>query len=117
MSRYKTETKGNITHVIDTQGTEGDRVITSFHGAEGRKHANQIANGANENRAERCPRCGHLIPNDEMAGVYCGALSRRDNETEICSECGSLEAFEDWEDAHYPKYEGEPYWIVEHEIS
>jgi len=42
-----------------------------------------------------CPRCKEQqIPNDAEAGRYPGALSRTDNETEICSECGMAEAFE-----------------------
>lgn len=41
-----------------------------------------------------CPRCGHKIPNDESPGAYPGALSRTDDETEICSACGTHEAFE-----------------------
>lgn len=42
----------------------------------------------------RCPRCGGGIPNDINIGAYPGALSRTDNKTEICSECGTLEALE-----------------------
>ena len=36
-----------------------------------------------------CPRCGRPLPIG-----HCGALSRKDNETELCSECGVAEAFE-----------------------
>jgi len=39
-----------------------------------------------------CPICGGPIPNAEHRGQYPGALSRYDNETEICSLCGSAEA-------------------------
>lgn len=39
-----------------------------------------------------CPRCGGPIPNAETPGAFAGALSRVDNETEICSRCGSVEA-------------------------
>lgn len=42
-----------------------------------------------------CPRCDGYIPNNEMPGAYRGALSRTDNQTEICSECGSEEALQD----------------------
>jgi len=35
----------------------------------------------------RCPRCRKLFDEDF------GALSRVDNETMICSKCGTLEAF------------------------
>lgn len=39
-----------------------------------------------------CPICGGAVPCAEAQGEYPGALSRFDNETEICSACGSLEA-------------------------
>lgn len=37
-----------------------------------------------------CPRCGGCLPN------YPGALSRVDNTTEICSDCGTAEAMDDY---------------------
>jgi RNA polymerase subunit RPABC4/transcription elongation factor Spt4 len=43
-----------------------------------------------------CPRCRGFIPNDVTPGAFPGALSRTDNETEICSECGTFEAIEQW---------------------
>ncbi|MFZ4104838.1 hypothetical protein [Flavobacterium sp.] len=40
-----------------------------------------------------CPRCAiNLIPNNDSPGSYPGALSRTDNQTEICSFCGTDEA-------------------------
>ena len=48
--------------------------------------------------APLCPRCGGYIPNNDTPGMYPGALSRLDNETEICSECGVDEAMEDFLD-------------------
>lgn len=54
-----------------------------------------------------CPRCGHFIPNDDSPGAYPGALSRRDNMTEICSDCGTAEAFEDFLQV---QYRGSVYW-------
>ena len=39
-----------------------------------------------------CPRCEGYIPNNATPGAYQGAISRADNETEICSECGTEEA-------------------------
>jgi len=39
-----------------------------------------------------CPICSEPIPNREQAGKYCGAISRKDNVTEICSACGTAEA-------------------------
>lgn len=44
--------------------------------------------------APTCPRCGGFIPNDAMPGAYPGALSRTDNKTEVCSDCGTDEALE-----------------------
>ena len=44
-----------------------------------------------------CPRCQqNWIPNNESPGAYPGALSRADNKTEICSDCGTSEALEDY---------------------
>lgn len=39
-----------------------------------------------------CPRCLGDVPNTLHKGEYPGALSRVDNATEICSDCGSDEA-------------------------
>jgi hypothetical protein len=43
-----------------------------------------------------CPSCDGFIPNNETPGAYMGALSRKDNKTEICSACGVAEALEDF---------------------
>lgn len=43
-----------------------------------------------------CPLCGGPIPNALDEGKYKGALSRRDNKTEICSSCGVKEAVDDY---------------------
>jgi DNA-directed RNA polymerase subunit RPC12/RpoP len=40
----------------------------------------------------QCPRCGGGIPNNLERGRYIGALSRYDNETYVCSACGTDEA-------------------------
>ena len=42
----------------------------------------------------KCPRCGGGVPNDYDEGCYPGAISRVDNQTEICSGCGTQEALE-----------------------
>lgn len=50
-----------------------------------------------------CPRCGKHY-------TEYPSLSRRDNKTDICEECGTLEALED---AGYSEpYTGKPYWTV-----
>jgi len=44
-----------------------------------------------------CPRCEfNWIPCNERPGAYPGAISRADNKTEICSECGEHEAIQDF---------------------
>lgn len=44
-----------------------------------------------------CPRCNdNWIPNNDSPGRYPGAVSRADNTTEICSDCGKDEAIQDW---------------------
>lgn len=48
------------------------------------------------NELKRCPKCAGYIPNNKTPGAYPGAISRRDNTTEICSTCGTIEAFEDF---------------------
>ena len=45
-----------------------------------------------QNEIKNCPRCNEPIPCREFAGMYAGAISRVDNVTEICSECGVMEA-------------------------
>ena len=52
-----------------------------------------------------CPRC-----NRKINGYP--ALSRHDNKTYICSECGVSEAMEDYLGI---KYEGKKYWVEEEE--
>ena len=39
-----------------------------------------------------CPRCDGFIPSNLTPGRYPGAISRTDNKTEICSDCGHEEA-------------------------
>ena len=48
-------------------------------------------------KSVKCPICDGPIPNALHEGQYSGALSRVDNKTEICSECGVMEALQDFE--------------------
>ena len=43
----------------------------------------------NKKEKKKCPKCGAII------SLY-PAISRRDNKTEICSDCGVIEAMEDY---------------------
>jgi uncharacterized protein YbaR (Trm112 family) len=51
-----------------------------------------------------CPRC-----KTKEFWTRRAALSRRDNETLICSDCGTAEAFEDYLNV---MYQDKPYWKV-----
>lgn len=57
------------------------------------------------NEIKNCPNCGGFIPNNEAPGAFPGALSRKDNKTEICSACGVNEAFADYKQ-HLRKVSG-----------
>lgn len=48
--------------------------------------------GAESELGPICPICYNYIPNNQTPGAYPGALARYDNETEICSDCGTAEA-------------------------
>ena len=39
-----------------------------------------------------CPQCGGPIPNSTYPGMGPGAISRTDNRTEICTDCGMAES-------------------------
>ena len=39
-----------------------------------------------------CPRCEGFIPSNLTPGRYPGAISRVNNKTEVCSDCGREEA-------------------------
>lgn len=50
-----------------------------------------------------CPRCNGILTEHS-------SLSRHDNKTEICNDCGQREAFEDMSRATV--YKGKRYWVV-----
>ena len=49
---------------------------------------------------EKCPKCGHykvfMQWIDGKKNYALNAVSRRDDETYICSDCGIVETFEDY---------------------
>jgi len=71
------------------------------------KNALKIAQEYGLLERQKCPRCGEPL---EYPMVL-NSLSRRDNQTYICAECGTLEALEDF--GLYPVYKGTPYWNFE----
>tara|TARA_Y100000296_G_scaffold78408_1_gene101064 strand:- start:19 stop:177 length:159 start_codon:yes stop_codon:yes gene_type:complete len=44
-------------------------------------------------KQKRCPKCDVVFTGTD---VLAPAISRRDNETEICSNCGTAEALSDF---------------------
>lgn len=58
--------------------------------------------------AHTCPRCAGGIPNSTDRGQYPGALSRRHRFVEICSDCGTAEAFHDY----FGTTDLEPAWWI-----
>lgn len=54
-------------------------------------------NERNEEKVEylTCPRCGEKTLHPEMVR---NSLSRKDNETYICDDCGTAEALEEMQD-------------------
>lgn len=63
-----------------------------------------------EPKSNQCPRCGGGIPNDLQRGKYPGALSRDDNETEVCSGCGTDEALRQFGPLHLAPVTREQWW-------
>jgi hypothetical protein len=61
--------------------------------------------GIKMNEEFKCPTCSGYIPNNDNIGAYAGAISRKDNKTEICSACGTREAMEDFSE-HLDKVAG-----------
>jgi hypothetical protein len=55
-----------------------------------------MEDGVKMNDQFKCPSCDGYIPNNENIGAYSGAISRKDNSTEICSACGMDEALADY---------------------
>jgi hypothetical protein len=56
-----------------------------------------------------CPRCNdNFIPCNAQPGAYPGAISRTDNKTEICSQCGAEEAIEDYAHGGHTPMSGWP---------
>jgi hypothetical protein len=59
--------------------------------------------------AHTCPRCAGPIPSANARGQYPGAISRRFAGVEICSDCGTAEAFHDFYGTHS---QGLQWWIA-----
>jgi hypothetical protein len=77
---------GNNFVIRDNNCSKGDGLrITDTDGA-------LVGEKKTKSQFRECPRCTHFIPNDDTPGAYPGAVSRLDDSTEICSDCGVEEA-------------------------
>lgn len=76
-----------------TQELMTSSAITGDYTTDSLKYSfGPTALGAESELGPICPICYNYIPNNQTPGAYPGALARYDNETEICSECGTAEA-------------------------
>lgn len=57
-----------------------------------RRHPTSLFQASDGLLKPMCPRCEGFIPNNMTPGRYPGAISRVNNKTEICSDCGREEA-------------------------
>lgn len=62
----------------------------------------RVTDAMNPAFAGPCPRCGSGVPDDTHPGQYPGALSRLDNKTYICSQCGQEEVMWQFTDSGKP---------------
>jgi len=84
---YKKLTGDNPTEKAKDFGEEDTHFMTSINNFTIFRNY-----GAESELGPICPICYNYIPNNKTPGAYPGALARYDNETEICSECGTAEA-------------------------
>ena len=108
--KYITEYVSGILKYLVNQLNEQAAMEAKCNERETERRAQEIIQMKREREVfvalgiSKCPRCqNQQIPNDEHAGMYPGALSRTDDETEICSSCGTDEAMEQWRSALTPK--------------
>lgn len=59
-----------------------------------RRHPTSLFHASEALKKPVCPRCDGFIPSNLTPGRYPGAISRVDNKTEICSDCGREEALD-----------------------
>ena len=52
-----------------------------------------LKKGEQMSKENKCPKCDNVFKGID---ITCPAISRRDNKTEICSDCGTAEALSDF---------------------
>lgn len=90
-SQRRQETENRLADLRERAGTLA-RERPDLMGSIERLHQQEASIERDLRKHTPCPRCAGAIPNKKYHGEYSGALSRLDNSTEICSECGTLEA-------------------------
>ena len=88
---YKKLTGDDPTEKAKDFGDEDNNFMSSINNFMIYRNYGPTALGA-ESQAPVCPICYNYIPNNQNPGAYPGALARYDNQTEICSDCGTTEA-------------------------
>jgi uncharacterized protein with PIN domain len=83
--------------VAQLVGQEGAQIVLEESDKENAMSLDNNTYTQTHDKFTLCPRCEGFIPNNDTPGAYPGALSRLDNKTEICSECGTIEAMLDWQ--------------------
>jgi hypothetical protein len=78
-------------------GQEGAQIVLEESDKENAMSLEDNTYTRTHDKFALCPRCQGFIPNNDKPGAYPGAISRLDNKTEICSECGTIEALLDWQ--------------------
>jgi uncharacterized protein with PIN domain len=78
-------------------GQEGEQIVLEESDKENAMSLDDNSHTRTHDKFALCPRCEGFIPNNDTPGAYPGAISRLDNKTEICSECGTIEAMLDWQ--------------------
>ena len=86
-----------LTEVVEKLAQQHNHELNSEQQGEAMKKAKHQKHEETHDKFRQCPRCFGFIPNNATPGAYPGAISRLDNKTEICSDCGGEEAVLQWQ--------------------
>lgn len=86
-----------LTEVVEKLAQQHNHELNSEKQGEAMKKAKHQKHEETHDKFRQCPRCFGFIPNNATPGAYPGAISRLDNKTEICSDCGGEEAVLQWQ--------------------
>jgi hypothetical protein len=86
-----------LAEVVEKLAQQHNYQLNSKQEGEPMKKAKHKKHEETHDKFRLCPRCENFIPNNATPGAYPGAISRLDNITEICSDCGGEEAVLQWQ--------------------